>query len=115
MRSTDMGTTSEMTRLSCNQHQEVCMRKILIGLASLAAIAVATPASAQGVYFGAPGVSVGVGVPAPAYRENYYHYDRPRYRVHRYYDDGYAYAPRGCRTVTIRHDDGSVRRIRRCG
>ena len=91
------------------------MRKLLIGLASLAAVAAVTPAAAQGFYFGAPGVSVGVG--APVYRDNYYYnYDRPRYRAHRhYYDDSYAYAPRGCRTVTIQRDDGSVRRIRRCG
>ena len=88
------------------------MRKLLIGVASLAAIAAVTPASAQGFYFGAPGVSVGVG--GPVYRDRYYDYDRPRYRVHRYHD-GYAYAPRGCRTVTIRRDDGLVRRIRRCG
>jgi hypothetical protein len=92
------------------------MRKLLLSLASLAAIAAVTPASAQGVYFGAPGVSVGVGVPGPAYREHYY--DRPRYRVHRHYHDGYAdgyaYVPRGCRTITIRRDDGSIRRIRRC-
>ena len=92
------------------------MRKIVFGLASLAAIAAVAPASAQGLYFGAPGVSVGVGV--PAYRDHYYDYDRPRYRAyraHRYYDDGYAYASRGCRTITIRRDDGSVKRIRRCG
>ena len=92
------------------------MRKVLIGLASLVVVAASTPAAAQGLYFGAPGVSVGVGVPAPVYREHYYHYDRPRYRVHRYYDDdAYAYVPRGCRTITIRRDDGSMRRIRRCG
>jgi hypothetical protein len=89
------------------------MRKLLISLASLAAIAAVTPAAAQGVYLNAPGVSVGVG--APAYRDRtYYDYDRPRYRARRYYDDSYAYAPRGCRTVTIQRDDGSVRQIRRC-
>ena len=91
------------------------MRNILIGLASLAATAAVTPASAQAVYFGGPGVSVGVGAPGPVYRDRYYRYDRPRYRAHRHYDDDYAYAPRGCRTITIRRDDGSVRRIRRCG
>jgi hypothetical protein len=89
------------------------MRTLLLGLASIAAVAAVTPASAQGFYFGAPGVSVGVG--APAYRERSYDYG-PRYRAHRYYgDDAYAYAPRGCRTITIQRDDGSVRRIRRCG
>jgi hypothetical protein len=89
------------------------MRKLLIGLASLAAVAAVTPASAQGFYFGAPGVSIGVG--GPVYHDPYYY--GPRYRAYRYYDDGpyYAYAPRGCRTITIHRDDGSVRRIRRCG
>jgi hypothetical protein len=88
------------------------MRKLLVGLASLAAIAAVTPASAQGFYFGAPGVSVGVG--GPVYHDRYYDYDRPRYRAYRYHDHHYAYAPRGCRTITIQRDDGSMRRIRRC-
>ena len=88
------------------------MRKLLVGCAALAAVAVATPASAEGFYFGAPGVSVGVG--APVYRDHHYGYDRPRYGAYRHYNS-YAYAPRGCRTVTIQRDDGSVRRIRRCG
>ena len=61
------------------------MRKLLIGLAGLAAVVAVTPATAQGVYFGAPGVSVGVG--APVYREHRYDYDRPRYRVQRSYDE----------------------------
>ena len=39
------------------------------------------------------------------------HYDRPGYGSYGYYR-GYD---RGCRTVTIERDDGSVRRIRRCG
>ena len=62
------------------------MRKLLLGLASLAAIAVVTPAwhLALGLYFGAPGVLVGVG--APVYRDHYYYdYDRPRYRAYRYH------------------------------
>jgi hypothetical protein len=43
------------------------------------------PSSAQGIYFGAPGVEVDVG--RPAYRQRYYR--------QRSYDDGaYAYAPR---------------------
>lgn len=87
------------------------MRKLLIGLASLAAIAVVTPASAQGVYLGVPGVSVGVGVPAPAYRERrHYRDDRQRSRRHH----SRQHSARDCRTITIRRDDGSVRRIRRC-
>ena len=61
------------------------MRKLLIGVLALAATAAVTPASAQGIYFGGPGVSVGVG--APTYRERHYDYDRPRYRAHRSYED----------------------------
>ena len=90
------------------------MRQLLIGALAIAGVAFAAPASAQGVYIGGPGVSIGVG--APVHRERHYEYDRPRHRVYRerHYDRSYA---RGgdCRTITIRRDDGSVRRIRRCG
>ena len=62
-----------------------------------------TPASAQvGVDTPLGGVRVG---PEPRYHDEY---DR-RYRAYGY-DRGY----RGCRTVTIERDDGSVRRVRRC-
>ena len=61
---------------------------------ALAQIAVDTPIG---------GVRVG---PQPRY---YRDYDRPAYRAYGY-DRGY----RGCRTVTIERDDGSVRRVRRC-
>ena len=94
------------------------MRAFLIGLLTVAGVASVTPASAQGVYFGAPGVGVGVDVgPRPYYRDydgpryRSYDYDRPRYRAYGYSDRSYA---RGCRTIIIRRDDGSVRRIRRC-
>ena len=91
------------------------MRAILIGLFSVAGIAIAAPASAQGLYLGAPGVEVGVGV-SRSDREH----DGPRYRNHDYdrgrSTTGYSERTydRGCRTITIRSDDGSVRRIRRC-
>jgi hypothetical protein len=74
------------------------MRTILLGLLAVASIAIATPvvpASAQ-VIVDTPVGGVRVG------RDR--DYDRPRYR---------SYA-RDCRTITIRRDDGSVRRIRRC-
>lgn len=85
------------------------MRAIWLSLAAVAAIASATPAAAQGIYFGAPGVEVDVGR-RPYYRD----YDRPRYRAYRYreWDDAYAYGR--CRTIIIHRDDGTVRRIRRC-
>ena len=80
------------------------MRTILLGLLAVASIAIATPvvpASAQ-VVVDTPVGGVRVGRDYDRYR--YSDYDRPRYR---------SYA-RDCRTITIRRDDGSVRRIRRC-
>jgi hypothetical protein len=90
------------------------MRTLLLSAVAAAGVLVAAPAFAQGVYFQGPGVSVGVGRPHYDGPRHYrsYDYDRPRHRS--YYRDGYrSYA--GCRTVTIQRDDGSVRRIRRCG
>lgn len=87
------------------------MRAVLVGFIAVAGIAIASPASAQGVYFGAPGVEVDIG--GPRYRD-----DRPRYRAYevepRYQTYGYSVREPGCRTITIRRDDGSVKRIRRC-
>ena len=55
------------------------------------------------------GVRVG---PQP---HHYRHYEHPGYRSYGY-DRGYHRGyDRGCRTVTIERDDGSVRRVRRCG
>jgi hypothetical protein len=87
------------------------MRTVLIGVLAFSGIAVATPAIAQGVYLDTPGVGVQIG---PRYREREYRdYDGPRYRA---YDEdrSYRYRAEGCRTIIIRRDDGSVRRIRRC-
>lgn len=90
------------------------MRSITIGLLAAAGIALASPAVAQGIYLGGPGVGVQIGGPGyyhdgPRYRERAYEYDRPGHRTY-----GYAGREPGCRTITIRRDDGSVRRIRRC-
>jgi hypothetical protein len=88
------------------------MRSILLGLLAVAGIAIATPvvpsASAQ-VIIETPGGGVRVGPDGDRdyYRRRYddRDYDRRGYDRDRYH---------GCRTVTIRRDDGSVRRIRRC-
>jgi hypothetical protein len=82
---------------------------LLAGVLAVAGFAVAmpisiAPASAQ-VAVDTPLGGVRVG-PEPRY---YRDYDRPAYRAYGY-DRGY----RGCRTVTIERDDGSVRRVRRC-
>jgi hypothetical protein len=81
---------------------------IALGFIGMMAAATATPSLAQGVYFEGPGFGVGVG--RPAYRDRDYDRDY-RYRAYNYVPrDRY----RGCRTVTIERDDGSVRTIRRC-
>ena len=73
---------------------------------ALAVAGLVAPASAQ-LAIDTPVGGVRVG-PQP---HHYRHYDRPGYRSYGYYR-GYD---RGCRTVTIERDDGSVRRVRRCG
>jgi hypothetical protein len=86
------------------------MRSLLLaGVLAVAGFAIATPisvapASAQ-VAVDTPIGGVRVG-PQPRYDRDY---DRSSYRAYGY-DRGY----RGCRTVTIERDDGSVRRVRRC-
>ena len=87
-------------------------RKFAIGILAAAGIAMAVPASAQGVYVGAGPVGVGVGV-GPGY-DGYYDrgYYGPRYRSYAYDNDDYGYR-RHCRTV--REDfNGRMRTIRRC-
>jgi hypothetical protein len=88
------------------------MKKLLILLSAAAAITFYAPASssAQGVGIQVvPGVGVQIGEPnRPRYRGNRSEYDRPRFREREVRSD------RGCRTITIQRDDGSMRRIRRC-
>jgi hypothetical protein len=83
------------------------LKTSLAALGMMGALAAATPAPtlAQGVYVGPGGVGIDTG--RPGWRERHY-------RGH----DDYAYERRfrgpGCRTVTIRRDDGSMKQIRRC-
>ena len=80
------------------------MRTILLGLLAVSTVAIATPvvpASAQ-VVVDTPVGGVRVGTHRDYDRYHYDRYNHPRYR---------SYA-RDC--LTIRRDDGSVRRIRRC-
>jgi hypothetical protein len=85
------------------------MRTLLMAaVLAVAGFAITTPvsvapASAQ-VSVDTPIGGVRVGPQRRYYRD----YDRPAYRAYGY-DRG-----RGCRTVTIERDDGSVRRVRRC-
>jgi hypothetical protein len=89
------------------------MRALLIGLLTVAGIVIATPvsvspASAQGVTIDTPVGGVRVGPQRHYDRDD----DRPRHReTTGYRERSYD---RGCRTITVRQDDGSVRKIRRC-
>jgi hypothetical protein len=76
---------------------------IALGMASALAVATPAPTLAQGVYIGPGGVGVDVG--RPGWRERDYRDDN-RYER--------RYRGRGCRTVTIRRDDWSMKQIRRC-
>jgi hypothetical protein len=91
------------------------MRPLLLaGILAVAGFAIATPisvapASAQ-VSVETPIGGVRVGPERRSYRDRDYRDDNRRpYRAY-----GYDRGDRGCRTVTIERDDGSVRRIRRC-
>jgi hypothetical protein len=83
---------------------------IALGMASAITAASAAPTLAQGVYIGPGGVGVDVGPPPRRRDRDYYRED--------YYRDDYTYERRyrggGCRTITIRRDDGSMKQIRRC-
>lgn len=81
------------------------MRKWLILLAGVVAMTAFAPApsSAQGIGIEVPGVGVRIGEP-------HRHY----YDGRRYHERDVYLGRRGCRTVTIERDDGSVKRIRRC-
>jgi len=85
--------------------EENFMRTMCYGLLAVAAIAIATPASAQ-LRIETPVGGVRVGTDRDR------DYDRPRYQGTTGY--GERSYDRGCRTITVRRDDGSVRRIRRC-
>jgi hypothetical protein len=101
------------------------MRRIGIALLATVGIVLATPALAQGLYFGAGPGGIGIGV-SPGYNGGYYNggyyndgyapaygYQRPGYGN---YEGSYAYSPRyqRCRTVMIQTRDGNLRRARRC-
>lgn len=111
------------------------MTKWFVTLAAVTVMTSFAPALAfaQGVTVEVPGGGVRIGEPdRPRYRDDR-DYDRPRYREDRDYDrprsrddrdrDGPRYREgrerergydRGCKTITIQRDDGSVKRIRRC-
>jgi hypothetical protein len=89
------------------QPEENFMRTMFYGLLAVAAIAIATPASAQ-LRIETPVGGVRVGTDRHYDRD----YDRPRHRGTTGYSE--RSSDRGCRTIIIRRDDGSVQRTRRC-
>lgn len=82
------------------------MRKLVFGLLAATGIAIAMPASAEDVYIGAGPVGVGVDVDHHRDRDWRRHYDR---------DDTVVVRERNrhCR-VTIIHDGGVTKKIKRC-
>ncbi len=80
------------------------MRALTVGLLTALGIAMAVPASAEDAYIGVGPRGVGVGV-----RD--YDHDRDRDWRH-HYDRDWRHG-RDCR-VTIIHEDGMTKRIRRC-
>jgi hypothetical protein len=83
------------------------MRKLTLGLVAAATLAMVVPAAAEDFYVGVPGVGVGVG------HHRYRDHDWDRYHYRR--TEGFeGRSVERCRTVTIRHADGTVTRDRRC-
>jgi hypothetical protein len=93
------------------------MTKSFVTFAAVAVMTLFAPAlsMAQGVGVEVPGVGgVRIGEPdRPRYREDR-DYDRPRYREGREFREREGSYGRGCKTITIQRDDGSMKRIRRC-
>lgn len=90
------------------------MKKLILGVVAVAAVALSVPANAQSVYFG-----FGTG---PRYERPYGHWDNgyrsyDGYRHYRPYQRSYSsydYGYRRCRVVRVWDDDYGYRRVRRC-
>lgn len=89
------------------------MKKLLITAAAAAAFVSFAPAfsNAQGVAVDTPVGGVRIG--EPGYHHRYYREEGPRVE-RRFYRERDVRMGSGCRTVTIRDDDGYTKRIRRC-
>jgi hypothetical protein len=89
------------------------MRTTLVGWLAFAGMAIATPISpvlAEGLRFETPVGDVRVGPYRSYDRDN--DRDRARYRATTGHSD--ERSDNDCRTITIRRDDGSIHRVRRC-
>jgi len=86
------------------------MKKWFITLGCAAVMAAAVPAApsfAQGIGIDTPVGGVRIGEP-------YRHHDGRFYDGRRFHERDVYLGRRGCRTVTVERDDGTVKRIRRC-
>jgi hypothetical protein len=89
------------------------MRKFLILAAGVAALTTFAPASyAQGIAVDTPVGGVRIG--EPGYHRHHYYDHGPVVRERHFYRDRDVRLGGGCKTVTIRRDDGSMKQIRRC-
>ena len=85
------------------------MRKLLISVAAVAAVVTFAPvASYAQVTVDTPVGGVRIGEP------RHHYYDEGPVVQRRVYREREVRMGRGCRTVTIRNDDGFVKRIRKC-
>ena len=89
------------------------MRKLCVLVATAATLAITAPAAsmAQGLAIDTPVGGVRVGT--PGYHHYNHGYHRGPYMERRMYHE--RNVGLGCRTVTIRNDNGFVKRIRKCG
>lgn len=76
---------------------------ILLGAAAMTILFTPASSNAQGVGIDVPGIGVRIGDP-----------DHRRYHEDREFRERQVRSGQRCRTVTIRRDDGMVRRARRC-
>jgi hypothetical protein len=92
------------------------MRKLIVLMSAAAAIAVAPTVAMAQIAVDTPVGGVRIGEPRHDYH-THYGYRAPVYEGGAV-EERRVYRERqvrgGCRTVTIRHDDGSMKRIERC-
>ncbi len=90
------------------------MKNTTISLIAAVAFVAFTPLAsvAQGIAVDTPVGGVRIG--GPGYDHHYRDYDGPVVRERHFYREREVGLRGGCRTVTIRNDDGFTKRIRRC-
>jgi hypothetical protein len=130
---------TSVERTNRTEEKTMLIKRCLVALGFVSAMAISAPALAQGVSLHGPGVSLHFGHHDRGDRDrswrradrNWERGDRDRSRRRAERDRNWERADRdrrraergfafererfgGCRTVTIEHDNGDVRRVRRC-